>query len=307
MRADVLILDGRHLLWRTSDAFKELNAEVNGELIGTGGMYGFLSVALRVHHKYGGKVMVAWEARRRKDNFRATLYPEYKRKEEPTEDFLEIIRDMAVQERRLMVMLRLIGVRQYVAVGAEADDVIGRLSKVFGGKGMEVVIYSGDSDMAQLVTENVTLVSPTFRGDDRAYTPQDVFEKHGVWPKHIADLKALAGDNSDNIPGIRGIGPKTAVQAIGALGGVESIIEAANKAANEPGAPWPIAERFIPAIVDNADQIRLYKRLTTIKTDADMELIEPLRDKKRLMDHFRAYKFRSLCAPNELTGLMRMA
>lgn len=303
MRADILIMDGRHLLWRTSDAFKDLHCEVKGELIGTGGMYGFLSVALRIHAKYGGKTMVAWEARRRKDNFRVGLFPEYKQKEEPTPDFLEIIHDMAIQERRLMAMLRLMGVRQFCAVGAEADDVIGRLSKSFGERGRQVVIYSGDSDLSQLVNDNVRLVSPTFRGEDRSYDADGVEEKHGVPPRLIPDLKALAGDSSDNIPGIRGIGPKTAVTAIKALGGVESVIEAAKR--GEEG--WPIAKRFIELIKTNEKKLRLYKKLTTIDCDAHMEPIRPARDKKRLMEHFRAYQFRSLLAPNELTQLMRMA
>ena len=90
--------------------------------------------------------------------------------------------------------------------------------------------------------------------------------------------------------------------AIQALGGVEEIIRAANS-----GGEWPIAERFKQKIIDSADDIRLYKKLTTIKLDVGMELIPPTKDKKRLIMPFMAYKCRSLCAPNELTGLVRMA
>lgn len=289
------------MLWRCADAFRQLTAEVDGEEVGTGGVYGFLSICLKIHNRYGGVTFVAWEAKRRRDNFRFGLYPEYKNKGEPDEDTLELIKDMAVQEKRLMLMLRLMGVRQYMGVCCEADDVIGRLASTFGKK--QVIIYSGDSDLRQLVTDNIIAVSPGYRGArDQVYTPSQVEEKHGVPPEYIADLKALGGDGSDNIPGVPGIGPKYAAKAIVALGGVEQIIKAAQR-----GSEWPIAERFKPLVVKHAANIRLFKKLTTIKTDAGMRPIEPTRDKKRLIQHLMVYKFRSMMGPAELGGLMKMA
>lgn len=302
MKCDVLILDGRHLLWRTSDAFRQLSANVGGVEIGTGGVYGFLAISLKIHNRYGGVTFVAWEAANRRDNFRFDLYPEYKAKEEPDEDTLALIKDMASQEKRLMAILRLMGVRQYMGVGCEADDVIGRLADKFGDR--RVVIYSGDSDLRQLVTENVTAVSPGYRGGrDTVYTPEAVEEKHGVPPKYIPDLKALAGDKSDNIPGAPGIGDVYAAKAISALGGVEEILSAAA----EGGDAWPLTEKLREKTNSNADNIRLFKKLTTIKRDASMAAIAPKRDKKRLIKHLLAYKFRSLMGPAELGGLMNMA
>lgn len=295
-------MDGRHLLWRCADAFQQLTAELGGEEIGTGGMYGFLAVCLKIHHRYGGVAFVAWEAKNRKDNFRCKLYPQYKDKGEPDEDTLELIRDMAKQEKRLMAMLRLMGVRQYMGVRCEADDVIGTLAKKFDGR--EVIIYSGDSDLRQLVTNTTTAVSPGYRGSrDVVYTSEAVEEKHGVPPKFIPDLKALAGDHSDNIPGVPGIGAVYAARAISAFGAVDEIIRAAKRGGDE----WPLTEKLRQKLLENAKNARLFKKLTTIKCDATMQPITPARDKKRLIQHLMAYKFRSMMGPAELGGLMNMA
>lgn len=303
MRADILVLDGRHLLWRTSDAFRDLTAEVGGKEIGTGGMYGFLSVGLKIHNRWGGMVMVAWEAPDRKSNFRFELYPEYKaKKQELDDDTLEMIRDMNIQETRLKVMLRYMGVRQYCAVGGEADDVIGRLSVTFPSK--QVILYSGDSDLRQLVRPGVACVSPGWKGKETVYEVEDdVQNKHGVPPRLLADLKAIAGDGSDNIPGIRGIGDVTGAALCLALGDIEDIIERAKSDSDD----WPVADRHRPPIVAQAEDIRMYKKLTTIQTDGGMYAIAPARDKKALIRHLMAYKFRSLTSPLELTGLMKMA
>jgi len=299
MNAAVLIFDGRHLLWRTADAFKDLSAEVNGRDMGTGAMYGFLSCAMKIHNRYGGMCMVAWEGQ---GNFRRKLWPAYKQRAEPDAEMKALADEMRAQELRLKAMLRAIGVRQYCGVGYEADDVIGTVARNATLKGMPVVIYSGDSDLRQLVNDNVTVVSPGYRSNsDKTYNALEVEEKHGVPPDKIADLKALAGDNSDGIPGIRGIGPKTAAQAIQGLGGIEKIIRAA-----QSGSPMPIPERFRAPISEGAEMIRLFKRLTTIETRAQMRLIDPKPDQATLLKHLRVYRFRSLMAPAELHGLMKM-
>lgn len=302
MKADVLLVDGRHLLWRTSDVFSTLDVEINGRGIGIGGVYGFLSMVLRIHQRYGGQVIVAWEG---KNNFRYRLYPEYKKKGEPDSDRLEFINDMAEQEKRLKALLRAMGVEQYAGRGCEADDVLGRLAADRSSGGNHVVIYTGDSDLRQLVGKYITVVAPGRKGKDTVYNAGAVEVKHGVLPEFLADLKALSGDSSDNIPGIRGIGPKTAAKLINACdGGVEDVIGLAQFTEDEH---WPVSERFRQPIIDQADDIRLYKKLTTIKTDAGWKFIKPKRDQKRVVQYFMIYKFRSLLAPTELNGLMKVA
>lgn len=302
LKADTLIIDGRHALWRSCDAFSELCIELeNGEEIGTGGMYGFLTILGRIHGRYGGKVIVAWEGR---NNFRLQIYKPYKKKDiAPDQEKIELVEEMGEQERRLKALLRLIGVEQYEADGFEADDVIGTLAERHRETG-RVVIYSGDGDLRQLVKERVVTVSPGFRGgNDTIYASHAAVKaKDGVGPDLIPDLKALSGDSSDNIPGIHGIGPQTACKALIACGSLESVIEAA-----EAGSDMGIPERFRKSIIEGKENLALYKRLTTIVKDAKMTSIKPTRDPKRLRSHFMAYKFRSLVMPVEWMGLMRIA
>ena len=302
MKADTLIIDGRHALWRTSDAFKMLSAEVGGEIIGTGGMYGFLCLLTRVHQKYGGDVIIAWEG---VENFRKKLYPDYKLKPPLDEEQMEIIQDMRDQERRLKGMLRLLGIKQFYGDHCEADDVIGRISLEHENDGKLVIIYSGDSDLRQLVTEQVFVVSPGYSGSkDTLYDQELVIDKHKVIPGYISDLKALAGDSSDNIPGVKGIGAVYASKLINVYGGVNQIIDGANGLREEE---WPLSERFKAMITDNVQSILLYKELTTIQRDMPMKEIAVKPDETMLLKHFRAYRFSSLMASGALGELLALA
>jgi DNA polymerase-1 len=302
LKADTLIVDGRHALWRTSDAFKMLSAEVGGEIIGTGGMYGFLCLMIRIHQKYGGRMIVAWEGL---TNFRKDLYPEYKRKTELDEEQVALIEDMREQEKRLKSLLRFLGVKQYYGDGCEADDVIGRLANEYSmDENSLVIIYSGDSDLRQLVKENVFVAAPGYQGaKDTLYDQQRVVEKHGVAPGYISDLKALAGDSSDNVPGIRGIGPKWASKLINTYGDIESVICGAM---GERKAQWPLSERFKLVISDAKDDIRLYKKLTTICTDMPYKIIIAKPNVDTLLKYFKLYHFMSLQTTNEMRELMEL-
>lgn len=302
MKADILIVDGRHALWRTSDAFKMLSAEVDGQNIGTGGMYGFLCLMIRIHQKYGGKIIVAWEGL---TNFRHNLYPQYKAKSEVDEETMAMIQDMRAQEKRLKAMLRLLGVQQYYGKGCEADDVIGRLSLEYSNRKKFVLIYSGDSDLRQLVTENVMTVSPGYGGGkDTIYDQERVLAKHGVVPGYISDFKALSGDTSDNVPGLKGIGAKSAAKLINAYGGVDDVIRGASGKINKE---WPLSERFKDVVLSNIDELLLYKKLTTIYRDMPMIPIEPKPDKSLLLKHFKVYHFASLMASGEMHELMKLS
>lgn len=299
MKADTLIFDGKHLLWRCADAFNTLSYEVEGEEIGTGAIYGWLSCAMRVRMRYGGRAIVAWEG---SNNFRYKLYPEYKAKDEPDEEKRLFLEDMKKQEKRLKAVLRAIGMPQFLANGGEADDVIGTLAARHEMAHRRVVIYSGDSDLRQLVTSKISVVSPGFKGKETMYGDSAaVKEKHGVDPMLIPDLKALAGDNSDNIPGMPGIGDKRAVQAIQECGDIDEIITAAKS-----GKPIGIPERFRAVLIDNEESLRLYKRLTTINLGVGMDAIKPKRSRKRVAQYFMAYGFRSLMEAPEMEAVMAL-
>jgi DNA polymerase-1 len=300
-KCDVLIIDGRHLLYRTHDSFNSLSVEIDGKNVPTGGLYGFLTVATKIHARYGGAVVVAWEGR---DNFRLAVYPEYKGKHQPVDpEKLEFIREMALQEKALRRFLTTLGVRQYVGVGCEADDVIGRVAHTMSKLGRSVFIYSGDSDLRQLVDDNVRTISPGKGAiKEVMFDAEAVQEKHGVSPSQIADLKALSGDSSDNIPGVRGVGPKTAATLISHYGDLKSVV----KAAKSNDAGWPVAKRFIALVASAEAMLGTYLGLTTIKLDCQMKSLEVERSQSAVMELLKLYKFRSMASPAELQALMRL-
>lgn len=297
---DLLLLDGRHLLWRTADAFKELCAEVDGEEVPTGAIYGFLSVALQIRKRWMSKIIiVAWEGSK---NFRRTLYPQYKQRPIPTEEQEQFLKDMDWQQGCIKLLLQSAGVRQYAGRECEADDVLGTIATRMAARGRKVIVYTGDSDLRQLVTKSIIVVAPTFGRKEKTYSYGEVIKKHGVKPTLIADLKALAGDNSDNIPGVRGIGPKKAVELITRYGDLEDVIEAARAAPDD----WPLNEKLRQLLVEGADLVRLFKTLTTIRTDVDLLPVRPRRDKLKLVAGLERYALKSLTVPFRLTELLKM-
>lgn len=301
MRADHLIVDGRNMLYRTADAFRILSVELAGEEIEVGGLYGFVSVLLKVHQRYGGRVHVAWEGKRSR-NFRRELFPDYKKRGEPDEETKRFLDSLQKQEVRLKALLRAIGVRQYFGLNCEADDVIARLALRL--QAHSVVVYTGDSDLRQLVgIGRIVVASPGHKSNDAIYSSAaDVEAKHGVPPSLLADMKALAGDASDAIPGVPGIGPKTASQLLLQLGSLDAVIEAA---AGDPAA-WPTTPRRKDLIHSHADAIRLYRRLTGLREDASIKRIERKPDRQVLLAHLAAYRFRSLMYPSELMDLHKL-
>jgi DNA polymerase-1 len=298
IKADIFIVDGRHLLWRCFSSYKDLSVEIDGEDVGTGGIYGFLSALTRLHRRYGGITIVAWEG---ESNFRKELYPLYKDRGEMSEDERVRLNDIRSQERRLRIILKAMGVRQYRGDRCEADDVIGRLSKVFEER--KVIIYSGDSDLLQLVGETTFVAAPGYRGkSDHIYDTKEVIMRWGLNPTRISEIKALAGDSSDNIPGIKGIGVAFASKLLDVYGDLEDVIDAAKKNKEH----WPIHEKYRTAIAKKAKKLRLFKNLTTIRRNYDMFYIEPKKSQKKLIKHLKKYKFISLIAAPELKILLRL-
>jgi 5'-3' exonuclease len=295
-----------------SDTLSSLRVEIGDEEIETGGIYGFLKMVTRTHDKYGGKIAVAWECAKG-INFRYTIYPEYKRKPvvEAADASHELFkRSLEEQERRLKAMLRAIGIWQYGGVNCEADDVIGRLARVSASNGNRVAIYSGDSDLRQLVTEKVKVVAPQRRKPDVIYDPEKVMEKHGVIPQQLSDQKALAGDVSDNIPGVKGVGDVTAGKLLAVYHNVEGVLSAVNDivAGEHPAAEdlWPVAQRFLPLIHEAQGNVRLYKQLTTIDGKARLAPIKPKPNKNTLRNHIIGYKFASMEHPTEFRELVEL-
>lgn len=309
-RYDVLILDGRHLLWRSSDAFSGLSVRQGATEIATGGIYGFLTTAIRVHERYGGRTMVAWEGDRAK-NFRKALYADYKKRPPMDDEKARLHQEMEDAERRLKILLGMLRVRQYEGEGCEADDVIATLVAKNFAKCEKIGIYSGDSDLRQLVCEmdcEVNVIAPLMKGKgDVVYDAAEVKKKHGVMPSCISQLKALGGDSGDGIPGARGIGPKTAAIILNHYGGdlLKALLHAEIR-----NKEWPASERQRQLVADAADDVRLFWKLTTLNRSVKLVPIKKYPGppvQKTILKALRALRFRSLESPVELRQLLKLS
>ncbi len=177
--------------------------------------------------------------------------------------------------------------------GYEADDIMGALSVQGAEEGIDTFLVSMDSDIAQLVTPEVHMwmYRPYQRDSVIFKGPEDVVERYGVLPEQIADLKALKGDTSDNIPGITGVGEKTAIKLVQQFGSVEAMLD--NIDAIEPA-------KLQAAVREAADQIRQSKRLAIIDTAAPVNLDLPAADfyahydRSRVSKFFQEMEFRTL-------------
>lgn len=309
MRADVLLVDGRHLLWRNADKLRQLEATPDGRSIRTGGTYGFIKSLFTVKEAYGGIVIVAWEGT---SNWRFDVLPDYKRKRtkpEPDGARVEFISAMKDEEGLLVGLLSSIGVRQYRPFNGEADDVLGRLAKQFSDRGRKVVIYTGDSDLRQCVGEHVSVLAPPAPGGKnrrpKLYGVDEVKAKHGVAPSQIPDLKALAGDSSDNITGVHGIGPKTAVALLEKYGDISAVWSAAQAEVDgDAKSEWPVAYRHAVSIINTgATAIAADKVVATVNVGVALDAIPRRVDLKAARETLGSLRMLSLMTPMQMRKL----
>jgi DNA polymerase-1 len=180
---------------------------------------------------------------------------------------------------------------------------MGTLGVALRKSGNVIGLYTGDSDMRQLVGDGVYVVVPGgSKANDKLYGPAEVFEKHGVTPAQIPDLKALAGDDSDGIPGLAGIGGVTAAKLVSAYGTAEKVVKAA-----QGGMPLPVPERHRALLASSEAAVALYKWLATIRLDVRLHSIAPAPDRANMLAEFRRLDFQSLMTPLQLLALGRLA
>ncbi|MGB5173595.1 MAG: 5'-3' exonuclease H3TH domain-containing protein [Thermoanaerobaculia bacterium] len=217
-----------------------------------GATYGFASFLLKLlAQEQLSHLAVAFD-RSLTTSFRNELYPEYKAKREtPPEELVSQVENC----RRVAECL---GMATFIDDSYEADDLIGTLSTLASGAGQKSVIVTSDKDLAQLVSESVTLLD--FARETRYSTPE-VEEKFGVHPEQITDLLALAGDAVDNIPGVRGIGNKTAVALLQAFGNLETVYERLDEV---EGLPIRGAASVKAKLESDRERAFLSKELATI-------------------------------------------
>lgn len=286
MAAPLLILvDGSSYLFRAYHALPPLT---NSKGHPTGAMHGVISMLRRLHDTYPTEnFAVVFDPRG--PTLRDEWYSEYKANRPSMPD------ELAVQIEPLFELIRALGYPLVQVPGVEADDVIGTLADQAADAGMDVVISTGDKDLAQLVTEKITLINTM---NDTLLDRDGVINKFGVPPERIVDYLALVGDSVDNIPGVPKCGPKTAVKWLNEYGSLDEVI------ANADAVKGKIGENLRNALPD----IPLSKRLVTIVRDISTETeLKDLKtgemDEARLIELYRHYEFSSWLKEMEREGI----
>ena len=213
----LMLVDGHSILNR---AYYGLPPLTSPDGTPTGALYGFLNILFKfLDEEKPDALAVAFDVST--PTFRHEKYKEYKGTRKPMDP------DLKVQVPLIKEILEAMNVAIVEKPGWEADDIIGTLSKKYSKDGNPVTIVSGDKDLLQLVDENITMKNPkTSRGQTTVvnYTPEDVIEEYGVTPHEFILLKAIMGDTSDNIPGVKGIGPKTAAPIVAKYHTLDEVI-----------------------------------------------------------------------------------
>ena len=286
-----LILDGNALLHRAWHAIPPLTAP-DGRVVNAA--YGFTNVLEKMRLDLKPDYMaVAWDLPGA--TFRHDEYKEYKaqreKKEQELYDQIPIIQDI----------LKVYGVPSLSAKGFEADDVIATLAKKFGGHDLQIKIVTGDKDTFQLIDDHISVVS-FIKGlsETKTYDAKAVVERYGLEPKQIIDLKTLAGDPSDNIKGVAGIGEKGAITLIKEFGSVEGILEAAKVG--------DVLSKYAKKLKGQEDLIKQTKRLVTLVLDVDLNgftlesAIFQTPEAEKLRATFRDLGFRTLLRRYEVAN-----
>ncbi len=279
----LVLIDGNSLINR---AFYATPPLTNKDGVSTNAVFGFVNMLLKVIHDVApDHILVAFD--RREPTFRHKMYTEYKGTRKPMPE------DLRPQIPLLKEVLTKMGIKIYDKAGFEADDIIGTMSKKYNG---ETIIITGDKDSFQLVNEK-TSVYFTRRGiSDIDILNSDNFkEKTGILPSQVTDLKACMGDSSDNIPGIIGVGEKTAHTLIETYSCIENIYENLGD----------FKGKLLEKIVNGKDLCYLSKVLATINTNVeidlnldDLEYIFPLNDDAKRI--FTELEFRGILKRTEL-------
>ena len=277
----LILVDGSSYLYRAYHAFPPLTNSA-GEP--TGAMYGVLNMLKSLLAQYNpSHVAVVFDAKGK--TFRDELFEHYKSHRPPMPD------DLRAQTAPLHEMVKAMGLPLLAVSGVEADDVIGTLALQAEKEGRPVLISTGDKDMAQLVTPNITLINTM---TNTILGPEEVEQKYGVPPALIIDFLAMMGDSSDNIPGVPGVGEKTAQALLQGLGSMRSIYDNLDKVAD---LSFRGAKTMAAKLEQNREVAFLSYQLATIKTDVELELscseltvAEP--DVAALQELFGRYEFK---------------
>lgn len=252
------LLDAMALAYRAHFIFIS-RPLINSKGFNTSATYGFTSALIKLieDHKID-HVAVVFDVMGEGGTFRDEMYEEYKAHRDPPPE--ELLANLPHIKRVVEAM----DIPVVEVEGVEADDVIGTLARQAAGEGVDAVIVSPDKDFQQLIDGHVTQFRPAYRGESFDPITEESFrEKYGVAPIQFIDILALMGDSADNVPGVSGIGEKTAMKLIAEYGSVETLIEHADDLKGK---------RAREGMQNEADMAMLSKKLVTIKTDVPLDL-----------------------------------
>jgi DNA polymerase I len=278
--AELFLVDGNNLAYRAFFALPEELQTTDGQP--TNALLGFTNMLFKLLSDYRPRgVAVAWDTR---PTHRTEIAETYKEGRRPMP---ELLRE---QFAHLRPIVEAFGYRNLEFEGWEADDVIATLATRADEAGIATCVVSTDRDAFQLCSEHVTLMmTPRGVADVNVYTPERVEARYGVRPEQVPDFIGLKGDSSDNIPGIPGIGDKTAGQLIGQYGSLEGVLEHADELSPARGK----------AVREHAEQARESKLLATMRRDLPLDvdpagLVSGRPDRSQLKEIFRRFEFRAL-------------
>ncbi len=287
----LLLVDGNSIMNR---AFFGLPLLTNHEGVYTNAVYGFLNILNRVMEEESAThVTVAFDLRA--PTFRHDMYSDYKGNRKGMPD------ELRSQMPLVKEVLNAMHIPIYQMEGFEADDILGTLASIGEDAGYSVTLLSGDKDMLQLATDKVKISIPRTKGGQTTvehYYATDVVEKIGVSPKEFIDVKGLMGDTSDNIPGVPGIGEKTAVKIIAQCHDIETAINSIDQ----------LPKRAAKLLGENVDLARMSKELAAIKTDVPLDMslddtvVEDMYNKK-VYDMFVNLGFTTLLKQFDLSDI----
>ncbi|HHF2880155.1 TPA: DNA polymerase I [Vibrio diabolicus] len=251
----LILIDGSSYLYRAFHAYPGTMS--NGE-IPTNAVYGVVNMLRSMMRQFASeRIAVVFDAKGK--TFRDDMYAEYKANRPPMPD------DLRCQIEPLHNVIRAMGLPLICVPGVEADDVIGTLAHQASQKGMPVLISTGDKDMAQLVDDNITLINTM---TNVVMDREGVVEKFGIPPELIIDYLALMGDKVDNIPGVPGVGDKTATALLQGIGGLTKLYENLDDIA---ALGFRGSKTMAKKLIDNKENAMLSYELATIKLDVELE------------------------------------
>ena len=277
----LVLVDGSSYLYRAFHAFPPLT---NREGEPTGAMYGVVNMLKSlISQVEPSHIAVVFDAKGK--TFRDELFEQYKSHRPPMPD------ELRSQIQPLHAIIKALGIPLISVEGVEADDVIGTLAVQAAKEGKHVLISTGDKDMAQLVNDHIMLINTM---NNTLLDREGVIEKYGIPPELVIDWLALQGDSSDNSPGVKGVGEKTALALLQGIGSIKTIYENLDKVAE---LSFRGAKTFAPKLLSEKEMADLSYLLATIKTDVELDvthdqLTTSPQDHDKLVELFGKYEFK---------------